>query len=92
MFIKLLEVVRRSCRFEGCVAQPTDDFLDMINEFIVLFARVRVIEPQIRVTAIGLCNLEIEANRLGVADMQITIGLGRESCMNFASSEGAMLF
>ena len=63
----------------------------MINEFIVLLAWVCIIESQIRVTTIGLSNLEVEANGLGVTDMQVTIRLRRESCVHFTASKSSVL-
>ena len=64
----------------------------MINEFIVLLAWVCIIESQIRVTTIGLSNLEVKADGLGVTNVQVTIRLGRESCVHFTASKSSVLF
>ena len=64
----------------------------MIDELIVFFAWVSVVKAQVSVSSIGLSHLEVEADGLGVTDMQIAIGLWRESSMNQSFSEGSMPF
>ena len=91
MLVKLLEVVRGSCRLKRSVAEPIDNVLDMVDKFVVLFAGVRVVESQIGVAAISFCDLEVEADSFGVSNVQVAVWLGRETSVDLAPSEFAML-
>lgn len=64
-------------------AEPAHVFLDRVDVLYVLFLRIRVIKPQIALPAgIFIGDPEVEANRLGMTDVQIPVGLGRESRMD----------
>ena len=60
-------------------AQPTHVGLDGGGVLLVLGLGIGVVEAQIAGAVIFFCDAEIEADRLGVADVQIAIGLGREA-------------
>src|SRR5262249_834941 len=47
--------------------------------FLLLFRRIGVVEAQMAAAAELLCDAEIEGDRLGVADMQIAVGLRRKA-------------
>jgi hypothetical protein len=64
--------------------------MDMVDELIVLLAGIGVIKSEISFAPIGLCNLKVEANGLGVTDMKVTIGLGREPGIDLTFSEGTV--
>jgi hypothetical protein len=59
-------------------AEPANVALDGVDIFLLLFGRIGVVETQVTMAAEFLGNAEIETNRLGVADVQITIRLGRK--------------
>ncbi len=46
---------------------------------LALFLRVGVIKAQVAAAAVGLGEAEVYADRLGMPDMQVTIGLGRKA-------------
>ncbi len=85
-FVELLEVVRRVefAVFPG-EAQPADVFLDRVDVLDVFLRRVRVVEPQIALAAKFLRDAEVEADRLGVADVQVAVGLGRKASHHLAA-------
>ena len=78
-FIKLVEVVR-CIEFIGPVeAQPVDVFLDGLHVFGVFLDGIGVVETEVGGAAVFLCQTEIEADALCMADVQVTVGLRRES-------------
>ena len=60
-------------------AQPADVLHDRVDVLDVFFAGVGVVEPQVAQAAELLGDAEVQADRLGVADVQIAVGLGRET-------------
>ncbi len=61
-------------------AQPAYVFLDRANELVFLRARVGVVEAQIAGRTRGSArNPEVEADALGVTDMEISIRFGRKA-------------
>ena len=59
--------------------QPAYAVLDGVDIFLLLLRRVRVVEPQIACAAEFPGDPEIDADRLGVADVQIAVGLRRKA-------------
>ena len=57
-------------------AHVRDDGRDVLD---VLLDRVGVVEPQVALAAVFAGDPEVEADRLGVADVQIAVGLRREA-------------
>ena len=66
-------------------AQPKDVFLDRIDVLYVFFRRIGVVKPKIALTAILDRQPKIQADRLGMADMKISVRLGRKSRVNSTS-------
>src|SRR5262249_42802827 len=60
-------------------AEPAHIALDGVDVFLLLLRRIGVVEAQVAAAAELLCDAEIEADRLGVADMQIAVGLRRKA-------------
>ena len=78
--VELLEIIRRVVKMRAPIeAEPAHVALDGIDIFLLLPGRVGVVETQITVAAEFLGNTEIEADRLGVPDMEIAVRLRRES-------------
>ena len=65
--------------------QPVDVLLDRIDIFLALFFRVSVVETQIAQARVFGCYGEIETDGFGMADMQITIRLRRETGVHTAA-------
>lgn len=59
-------------------AQPRDVLLDGLHKIFVLLLRIGVIEAQVARAAELLRHPEVEADGLGVADVQVAVGLRRE--------------
>jgi len=51
---------------------------DRIDVLDLLLRGVRVVEPEVAHAAVLLRDPEVEADRLGVADVDVTVRLGRE--------------
>jgi len=91
MFVQILEVVAGGGSLPGFVSEPIDDFLDVVNEFIVLLAGVSVVESQVSIAAVLFSDGEVKADGLSVTNVQVAIGLWGESSHDAATSERIML-
>ena len=60
-------------------AEPLDVFLDRVDVLSLFLLGIRVVEAQVRMAAEFVGESEVEADRLGVADVQISVGLGRKA-------------
>jgi hypothetical protein len=60
-------------------AQPADVRLNRVDVLLLFLSGVRVIEPQVAAPAELARDAEVEADRLGMADVQVAVGLGREA-------------
>ena len=77
--IELLEVIGRVIEVLAPVeAEPSDVALDLVDVLLRLLHRVRVVEAEIAVAAELLRDAEVDADRLGVADVQPAVRLGRK--------------
>ena len=92
--VEMLEVV-------GCVeqvvapvpTQPTDIFQDGVDVLHLLPGRVGVVEAHVAVPAVLGGQPEVEAGGLGVANVEIAVGFGREPGDNIAAElSGAIVF
>ncbi len=63
--------------------QPFDRVDDGVDVFHLLFFRVGVVKPQVAHAAVVARQAEVEADALGVADVQVAVGLGREAGADF---------
>ena len=73
--------------------QPVDVFLDRVDVLLVLFARIGVVEAEIALAAELLGDAEVQANALGVPDVQIAVGLRGEARLDPAAVfAGAIVF
>ena len=64
------------------ISDPSDIALDGLYVFGVFFGRVGVVETQVTNTVVFLGNTEVQADRLDVTDMQVTVRLRRETRLN----------
>ena len=60
-------------------AQPFDVALDAFHEYGIFFGGIGVVEAKVAGAAVFLCNAEIDAQRLYVADVQVSVRLRREA-------------
>jgi hypothetical protein len=60
-------------------AEPAHVLLDRLDVLPLFLDRIGVVEAQVAVAAELLCHPEIEADRLGMADVEIAVRLGREA-------------
>jgi hypothetical protein len=54
-------------------------FLDGVDVLLLFLLGVGVVEAQVAGAAVGLRQAEVQADALGVADVQVAVGLGREA-------------
>jgi hypothetical protein len=80
ILVEPLEVVGRKVRtVVPPEAQPLNVFLDGVDVLDIFFCRVRIVEAQVARAAEFLGDTKVQANGLGVADVQIAVGLGRKT-------------
>ncbi len=78
--VQLLEVVRGEEQvLAPVVAEPAHVGLDGVDVLLLFLLGVRVVEAQVAAAAELLGNAEVEADRLGVADVQVAVRLGRKA-------------
>ena len=70
---------RRRTRGPPVVAQPVDILLDRVDVLGIFLDRVGVVKAQVALAAKVLGHAEIDADRLGMADVQVAVGLGRKA-------------
>ena len=67
-------------------SEPLNVLLYRVYVFDVLLDGVRVVEAQVAFAAVFLREAEIEADALGMSDVEITVGFGREAGLYAALS------
>ena len=77
--VELLEVVGSVIDIAPTETQPADVTLDGFYIFGVLFGRVGVVETQVADAVVFLCDTEVHANSLDVADVQVAVRLRRKT-------------
>ncbi|MCY1411808.1 hypothetical protein D3C76_1052010 [compost metagenome] len=78
--MQLVEILRGVAHVARPVeTQPLDIALDGVDVFLVFLGRVGVIETQMTDTAEFLGQAEVHADRLGVTDVQVAVGLRRKT-------------
>ena len=63
--------------------EPMHGIEDRIDVLLLLLLRIGVIEAHVARAAVVAREAEVQADRLGVAEMQVAVGLGREARANF---------
>src|SRR5262249_28063623 len=78
--VELLEVVARVVKvLAPVVAEPAHGVDDRVDVLLALLRRVGVVEPEVAAAAELAGQAEVDRDRLGVANMEIAVGLGREA-------------
>ena len=87
--VKLFVIIGREEFFVGPIeTEPADVFLNGIDVFDVFARRVGVVETKMADAAaifVFESNAEVEADRFGVADVEVTVGFWRETRHNAAA-------
>ena len=65
--------------------EPPDIFHNGIDVFHIFFHGIGIVEPKVANAVVLFGNAEIEANRLGMADVKIAVGFGWKAGLNAAS-------
>ena len=92
--VHLLKVVARVIDAVSEIeTEPADVAGDRIDVFGILLGRVGVVEPEVAAAVVLCGDAEVEADRLGVADMQVAVGFGGEAGDHFpVIFSGAIVF
>ena len=77
--VQLLTIIRCEMLIAPLEAQPFKVCLDGFHVLDAFFFRIGVVKTQIAGAAVVFGDSKIQANRLGMPDMQIPIGLGRKA-------------
>ena len=78
--IHLVKVVGREIQMILPVgAQPLDIFFDRLNKFRFFFGRVCIIKTKVKFTVIFFCHSVAQQDRFGMSDVQVAVGLRRET-------------
>ena len=88
--VELFEVVAGVDRLAGFEAQPTHVVDDCVDVLGLLGHGVGVVEAQLADAAELFGDTEVDADGLGVADVQVPVRLGWEACP-YPPAEGALL-
>ena len=78
---QLLEVIGCIIFISPLESEPLDVFLDGFHVFHIFFGGVGIVKAEVAYTAIAGCDSEIQADGLGVSDVEVSVWLGRESCL-----------
>src|SRR6185312_9157910 len=64
-------------------AEPVHGVGDGVDVFLVFLLGIRVVKAQVAYAAVVARQAEVQADALGVADVQVAVGLGREARADF---------
>jgi hypothetical protein len=82
IFARSVEVVRSVEEIVPIKAEPTHVALDRVDVLLALFARVRVVEPQVALATVSSSEPKIQADAFGMSNVQIAIGFRRKTGLN----------
>ena len=90
--VELVEVVRGVALLRPVESEPVDVALDRVDVFDILLDGVRVVEAQVALASVLLSQSEVDADALGVSDMEVSVGFGRKTGLNAFLAFGDRLF
>jgi hypothetical protein len=79
---QLFKVVAGVADFCPVVAKPFNIILNGADELIALLLRIGIVEAKVAEPAKFFGDVEAQANRLGVPDLQVAVGLWGEACLH----------
>ena len=77
--IELIEVVGRIEETIPVEAEPLHVLHDRVDVLGLFLRRIRIVEAQIGPATKLVCQSKVQADRFGMADVQISVRLGRET-------------
>ena len=80
-----LEIVARVVDVAPLEAEPTDVLEDVLHILVVFLAGVGIVEAEVAHAIVVLGHAEVHTDSLGMANMQVAIGLRREARLNAAA-------
>ena len=80
--IQLVEIIRRVKQPIPPETEPLHVLHDGVDVLGIFLFRIRVVEAQVGLAAKLVGKSEVEADRLGVSDVQISVGLRREASLH----------
>lgn len=78
ILVELFEVLRGVGSLPGLITHVTHVLGDVVNELLVLFGWVRVVEAKVTVASVGLGQHETESHGFAMPDVQVAVGLRGE--------------
>ena len=78
-FVELVEIIGSIEEAVPVEAKPLDVFHDGVDVLDIFLLRIGVVEAQVGMSAELVGETEVEADRFGVSDMQVAVGLRRKS-------------
>jgi hypothetical protein len=82
VLIETIEVVTGMSLAHRLEAEPIDDIPDSSIVDLVLSLGVGIVETQDALSAMILCEAEVDSDSLAVSNVKISVGLGRETSAN----------
>ena len=78
--VQLVEIIGGVALLAGPLeAQPLDIGLDRVDVFLIFLGRIGVVETQVALAAELFGQAKVQADALGMADVQVAVGLRREA-------------
>ena len=83
--VQLVKIIRgKKLSVLPVKSQPTDIGFDCINIFLFFLAGIRVVETEVAFAVVFLGQAKIQADALGVPDVQVAVGFGWKPRVNAA--------
>ncbi len=89
---KLVKIVGGVTKVGPLETEPLHVCLDGFHVLDFLFCRVRVVETEVAIPAEFFCQAKIQADRLGMADMEVTVRFGGKTGDDLADLTGFKVF
>ncbi len=83
--VKLAKIIRSVAELVPIEAQPVDVRLDGLDVLRLFLLGIRVVKTQVGLAAELVGKAKIKKNSLGVANVQVAVGLGRKRVCTIAS-------
>ena len=83
--VEFVEVVRTMGDFPGFISHEFDVLFDVFDVLDVFFGGVGIVKPQVALAFVGFGHHKVETHGFAVTDVQIPVGLRRESSQDNVS-------
>ncbi len=83
--VELVKIIRGVEESVPVEAEPLHVFHDGVDVLGFFLLGIRVVEAQVRMSAEFVGESEVEADRLGMADVEVSVGLGRKAGLHAAA-------